>query len=144
MLGICDANYRFLYVDVGANKAAGDASVWRRCDFQKAVQNDYLKLPGKQSYCEGNYEFPPVLVGDKAFPLTRYMMRPFPRSVLNRERRIFNYRLSRARRVIENTFGILTMKWRVLERSMSLNVKNTRKCVLALCLAQLSSKKSSA
>lgn len=134
LMAICDADYRFLYVDVGANGAAGDASVWRRSEFQQAVVEGDLDFPDNQHYCDDKYKFPPVLVGDEAFPLTEYMMRPYPRSVLDRQKRIFNYRLSRARRVIENTFGILTMKWRVLENAIPLSVKNTRKCVLAMCV----------
>ena len=51
-------------------------------------------------------KFPYTFVGDEAFPLKRYLMRPFPKEVLDETRRIFNYRLSRARRVIENTWNL--------------------------------------
>ena len=37
-------------------------------------------------------------VGDDAFPLNNYKMKPYPQKDLNIDNRIFNYRLSRARR----------------------------------------------
>jgi len=55
---------------------------------------------------------PFVLVGDEAFPLTTYMMRLYPgKNEMTIEKRIYNYRLSRARRTVENVFGILVSQW---------------------------------
>ncbi|KAL3186064.1 hypothetical protein MRX96_028193 [Rhipicephalus microplus] len=56
---------------------------------------------------------PYFFVGDEAFPLKEYLMRPYARRTLHEdddksyERRVFSYRMSRARRTMENTFGIL-------------------------------------
>lgn len=72
--------------------------------------------------CDANYKFtwplsgkdipfPCVFVGDEAFPLNTYLMRPYSyktRGGLIENIRIFNYRLSRCRRTIENAFGIFT------------------------------------
>ncbi|KAL3183883.1 hypothetical protein MRX96_033397 [Rhipicephalus microplus] len=63
---------------------------------------------------------PYFFLGDEAFPLKEYVMRPYARRTLHEdddksyERRVFNYRMSRARRTIENTFGNLARRWRVL------------------------------
>lgn len=49
------------------------------------------------------------------------MLRPYANKNLDRNKRIFNYRLSRARRCVECAFGILTNKWRVLYSPMQVN-----------------------
>ena len=62
-------------------------------------------------------------------------MKPYPNQNLSIEQRIFNYRLSRARRVIDNTFGIATPRVRVFRRPIiakTEKVKSITKAVVAL------------
>lgn len=60
-------------------------------------------------------------------------MRPYP-GKLDDQQRIFNYRLSRARQTIENTFGILSARWRIFHITIRGKTENIEKYVLA-CLA---------
>ena len=59
-------------------------------------------------------KMPYVFVGDDAFPLMENLMKPFSHRNLSREDRIFNYRLSRVSRIVENAFGILASRFRIL------------------------------
>ncbi|XP_059894370.1 uncharacterized protein LOC132447556 [Gadus macrocephalus] len=68
---------------------------------------------------------------DEAFPLRTDLMRPFPGRILPRERRVFNYRLSRARLVVENAFGILSSQWRFYRRVIEVRPELAERCVKA-------------
>jgi hypothetical protein len=49
--------------------------------------------------------------------------------------KVFNYRLSRARRMIESVFGILAAKWRIYRRPIITSVSTVDKIVQAtVCL----------
>ncbi|XDV36649.1 hypothetical protein PO909_006390 [Leuciscus waleckii] len=61
-------------------------------------------------------------------------MRPFPGRTLPPERRVFNYRLSRARLVVENAFGILSSQWRMYHRLIEVHPEVAEKCVKATCV----------
>lgn len=64
-----------------------------------------LPEPARLPDDEGD-KFPYFFVGDEAFPLRPFLMRPYPgRALDSDDKKLYNYRLSRARRVIENCFG---------------------------------------
>jgi hypothetical protein len=83
----------------------------------------------------GSPVLPYCLVGDEAFPLKPYLLRPYPGRGLTPEQDIFNYRLSRARRLIENTFGILASQWRVYRKPIIANPTSAIRIIQAtVCL----------
>lgn len=91
-----------------------------------------MDVPPCDEIYEGSLNYPYVLVADEAFPLTPYLMRPFPgRDGLSPEKKVFNYRLSRARRVIENAFGILAAKWRIYRKPLIAKVETIEKMIQA-------------
>lgn len=131
LLGISDANYCFTIVDIGAEGRQSDGGVFSSSEIGKRFELNLFKLPNaKQIEINGPELY--VLVADKAFPLSMYTMRSYPRNgKLDIRKKVFNYRLSRARRVVENAFGLLVARWRIYRRPIIANVSNVRKIVQA-------------
>ena len=50
---------------------------------------------------------PLVMLGDPAYPLKNWLLKPFSDTGLSRKQKTFNYHLSRARVVVGNAFGRL-------------------------------------
>jgi len=74
------------------------------------------------------------ILDDEACPLKTYLMKPFATKNLSCEERVFNYRLSRARRCVECAFGILTAKWRLLNKVVETEVNKAERIVRCICL----------
>lgn len=136
MLAICDANYKFLVVDIGAEGRQSDGGIFKKSSIGQALINGEADLPPAKQISEDSSVLPHVLIGDEAFPLTTFLMRPYPgRSGLTVDEKIFNYRLSRARRMIESTFGIFVSQWRIFRKPIIANVENVHKIIEAcVCL----------
>ena len=81
-------------------------------------------------------ELPFVILGDEAYPLLSYFMRPYPRRQLTESRTLFNYRLSRVRRVAESVFGILAGKWRILNKPIETSPNKADRIEKYTCFAQ--------
>ncbi|KAJ8929905.1 hypothetical protein NQ314_017370 [Rhamnusium bicolor] len=113
LLALVDANYRFIYIDVGTNGRMNDASIFSKSLFNKKLITNAFNLPINL-----------VFVADDAFPLRTNLLKPYSRiRTLSQKKKIFNYRLSRARRIVENAFGILISRFRIFKRPIYLWIK---------------------
>ena len=109
MLAVVDANYKFIYVDVGSYGADSDAGIFRHCAH--ALEQDKAGLPPDEPLPDSQTDVPYFLVGDDAFAIRSWMLKPYSKREMTAAERIFNYRLSRARRFVENAFGILANRY---------------------------------
>jgi len=136
LMALVDAKYRFIYVDIGRNGRMNDGSVFKESSFARALNSGLLNIPPPMplpNYLR-NVSIPYMIVADDAFSLTTSMMKPFKNRCLSHEERIFNYRLSRARRVVENAFGILANRFRVLLRAIPLSVEKVEMITMTCCI----------
>jgi len=135
LMALVDAQYRFLYVDVGANGRQSDGSVFANCSLSSALEKNTMNIPEGRPLPGTDVVTPFVVVADDAFPMKRYILKPYPSRLYDdTNSRVFNYRLSRARRIVENSFGILANRWRVLRGRMLLSPEKAQKVVLACCV----------
>eukprot|EP00102_Acyrthosiphon_pisum_P010884 XP_008179381.1 PREDICTED: putative nuclease HARBI1 [Acyrthosiphon pisum] len=133
--GVCDAKYKFITVDIGAYGKQSDSGVFTEPNIYNYLEANSFNVPPNRPLPNTNIPMPFVLLGDQGYPLKEYLMRPYPRSTnLDSEKEIFNYRLSRARRMIECTFGILVSKWRCLKTELQVNEDHVDTLVKCICL----------
>lgn len=136
LMALCDSNYYFRIIDVGSYGKESDCNIFKMSVFGKKLYGNKINFP-PLSNLPGDADGVPqpyVVVADEAFALHTNLMRPFPGITLNDNRRIFNYRLSRARQSVEYSFGIMTKKWRVLETSILVEPSFAVKIVKPCCL----------
>lgn len=137
LLAVCDANYCFLYVDVGAYGKSNDSTIFKESLFYKHITEETFNIPAPKPISDlDNTSLPYIFVGDDAFGLAKNIMCPYVGKQLPHVKKVFNYRLSRARRYIECTFGIMANKWRVFHRPLNVNIDFAESIVLACCVLQ--------
>lgn len=120
--GICDNKKKFLNVFTGVSGKIHDSRV-----FSLSFISDDLP-----NICGNDYH----LLGDAAYPLTPYLITPYrDYGNLTAAQINFNYRFSRTRVLIENSFGLLKGRFRQLTYQTDfLSVIKTSKFILSCCV----------
>lgn len=122
LLGCCDADGYFTSIECGFAGRNSDGGVFQVSALGHWLEREGLNIPTESTAlpndATGN-RFPYFFVGDNAFPLRRNLLRPYSVRNLDNVKRIYNYRLSRGRKSIECTFGMLTQKFQILLKAIS-------------------------
>jgi len=134
MTALADACYRFMYVDFGSYGRISDGGVFNLCNLSTALETDRLHIPHNRKLPNSEISSPFVIVADEAFALKKYLMKPYASRNLSVMQRVFNYRLSRARRVVENAFGIMCSRFRVFSKAVPLSPEKVEIMVMAVSI----------
>ncbi|XP_064102690.1 uncharacterized protein LOC135212852 [Macrobrachium nipponense] len=117
LMALSDAKYKPLFVDVGAG-GAGDGGTWHKCNLARDIANNRAGLPKDRNLPNNDEPIPFHIVADDT-----WLMKPYSQQSQDPTEQIYSYRLSRTRRVVENAFGLLQMRWRVFGMTMQQNVQ---------------------
>ncbi|GBN09194.1 hypothetical protein AVEN_184279-1 [Araneus ventricosus] len=129
-----NSNYEFIWCEVGTNGRISDGGAIKNTIFYEKLVSGGLNIPPPETVGGSMFELPYVFVGDEAFSLRPDFMKPYAQKLLNTEKRIFNYRLSRARRIVENAFGILANRFRIFHTSINIALPKIEIVVLTCCV----------
>ena len=134
MQACVDCNYLFRDVVIGWPGSVHDARVFSNSAIYKQGNEGKLFPPDLKKEINGE-ELSPVILADPAYPLLPWLLKGYPlKGVLTRKQRVFNYRISRARMTVENTFGKWKGRFIRFSKRVDMNVKNLVILVLASCI----------
>ena len=118
---ICDEKGLFIDVEVRWPGSVHDARVYANSNINKLFTSK--KLPSNYQELVPGYEpVMPFLLGDPAYPLLPNMMKEYSTCSTNVQL-LFNNMLRSARNQIECAFGRLKARWRILNRTMDVDLE---------------------
>ena len=115
----------------------GDSGTFKEGSLYRKLVQKRLNLPGEKCLPgeEGtSAKIPYMFLADDAFPLKRHIMKPYAKKNLSEGKRLFNYRLSRGRRTVENAFGIMAQIFRIFFTTISVEPPYAKLITLTCCV----------
>ena len=102
MIALVDANYKFIYVDIGCQGCLSDEAVYQNYSFYKSLRTDQLEIPVDRQFPDlsdmsdsflnqnsRQVKMPCIIVADDAFPLSRNCRKHYPKKKL--AKKLANY-----------------------------------------------------
>ena len=129
LMSMVDARYRFIWGSCDYPGNSHDSIILQSTSLWSDIKEGKV-LPSFTQEQE-NIHIPSLILGDSAFPFETFLMKPYTHTVLTKEQRYFNYRLSRARMIVEGAYGQLKGRWRLLLNKTEGNLLQTKTATLA-------------
>ena len=82
----------------------------------------------------GGTEIPLMLAGDAAYPSLSWLIKPYPGIRITPAEESFNCYLSSSRIVVENAFGRLKARWRMINKKLLVRIEQAPKVISACCI----------
>lgn len=120
--GTVDHRGRFIDVELGHTGRSHDSYIFRHSALWHAMDEGYF-VPGNPTINISGLSVPPLIIGDGAYPIQPWLMKPFP-APSNPEQVFFNKSLSRARNCVEKAFGHLKNRWGCLAGRLTVKEEN--------------------
>ncbi|XP_046685419.1 protein ALP1-like [Homalodisca vitripennis] len=134
-IDVSDADGMLLVIDVGDYGRNSDGHVMANSSFCRAFKKGNLDLPEPSPIAGDNQPIPYYFITDEAFPMSKNLLKPYSKKALTtNSRRIFNSRLSRSRKPVECSFGMLSSKFGVLNTLITCTPDNVDIFVQAMCV----------
>ena len=135
LMALLNRNFCFMFCDVHNKGRISDSGVFRDCILFQKLQMNSLHLPQPESLSNGDVKMPNIFVVDNAFRLHPNTIKPFPgdQSQVSMQRN-FNRKLSSVCIVVENAFGVMSTRFRVLRIPISSTTKRSFKSRNGKCL----------
>ncbi|KAL4154135.1 hypothetical protein QTP88_001968 [Uroleucon formosanum] len=115
LMAIADANYCFIYVDVGCQGRISDGGVFKNTSFSKKMEKNELSLPPREALPGRTMPVPYVLVADDAFSLSENIMKPY-------------------RTDLKNSFALLLSVFRVFHQPIEVKIEETVVNIVLSCV----------
>lgn len=133
LLALVDGNYNFIFADVGCQGRISDGRIFKNCTLRSMLTEKTLGSPLPEELPGRHVKLPYFFVAVSAFALGENIMRSYPGNhPTGSPKRIFNYRLNRARRIVKNAFGIASAVFRVLRKPVLLEPNKAELTVMSV------------
>ena len=76
-MALADADYKFIWADIGGVGSASDAQIYNVSDLKECVEDGIIGFPDPEPLPNDNLDVPYFFVGDDAFALRPDMIEPF-------------------------------------------------------------------
>ena len=100
----------------------------------KEVEKDNSSIMNAPTLKIKDTEMAPYLVGDHAYPVLKWLMKPYPYGTREHIRKNFNYQLSKGRSCIERSFGVLKNRYRILNKKIEFSPRKAAQIFVLCCM----------